>query len=143
VPSATVSSGERCDDEIPFEPTYLPAGFDRNPKPGPAPGGRPYDDRDQVILHFRGEKAHAIEVRRPGTLFTELALGDDAPTIRVLGHDTASFGPISPHGHDFMVFITHPNRAEPGEQCATFSLNGVGVSLGELKRVAEELREVE
>ena len=82
-------------------------------------------------------------MRRPGTLFAELAQGDDAPTIRVLGEDTASFGPINPGGDEFMVFITHPREAGPEDRCAWFSLNEVRVSLAELKEVAEGLREAE
>ena len=82
-------------------------------------------------------------MRRPGTLFAELALSDDAPTIHVLGEDTANFGPINPGGNEFIVFITHPRRADPEDQCAWLSLNEAGVSLAELKKVAEGLQEVE
>lgn len=82
-------------------------------------------------------------MRRPGTLFAELALSDDAPTIHVLGADTALFGPINPGGDEFIVFITYPSSADPEDRCAWFSLNEVGVPLSELKEVAEGLREVE
>ena len=137
------SSGERlrCSEEIPFEPTYLPMGFDRELVKGPAPGGRAADSRNQVIFHFSGSDGRAIEVRRPGALFTELAQADDAPTIRVLGEDIAGFGPINPGGNEFMVFITYPSTAHPEKRCAWFSLNEVRVSLAELKKVATGLRE--
>jgi hypothetical protein len=93
-----------------------------------------------VIFHVRGSRGRAIEVRRPGTLFAELAQGDGAPTIHVLGQDTASFGPINPGGDEYIVFITYPVRAEPDDRCAWFSLNEYGVPLRELKKVAEGLR---
>ncbi len=138
------SSGEdqTCSEEIPFDATYLPGGFEHKLVPGPAPRGRPRDGEEQVIFHFRGSNGRAIEVRRPGTLFVELAQGDDAPTIHVLGEDTAAFGPINPGGNEFIVFITYPSNADPEDQCAWFSLNEVGVSLAELKKVAEGLREI-
>lgn len=82
-------------------------------------------------------------MRRPGTLFAELALSDDAPTIDVLGEDTARFGPINPTGDEFIVFITYPRSADPGDECAWFSLNEAGVPLAELKKVAEGLQEIE
>jgi len=132
----------RCSKEIPFEPTYLPTGFDRELVEGPAPAGRPADSKNQVIFHFSGSDDRAIEVRRPGTLFAELALGDDAPTIHVLGEDTPNFGPINPGGHMFIVFITYPNDADAEDQCAWFSLNEVGVSLEKLKKIAESLVEI-
>lgn len=132
-----------CSDEIPFEPTYLPAGFETRLIRGPAPGSRPVDSKTQVIFHLRGDDSRAIEVRRPGTPFAELALGDDSPTIDVLGRETANFGPIEPGGDEFIVQITHRNDAEMKDRCSTFSLNEVGVPLGELKKVAERLREVE
>lgn len=130
----------RCSEEIPFEPTYLPTGFDRELVEKRAPGGRPADSKNQVILHFSGSDDRAIEVRRPGTLFAELAQADDAPTIHVLGEDIAGFGPINPGGNEFMVFITYPSTADPENQCAWFSLNEVRVSLAELKKVAKGLR---
>jgi hypothetical protein len=137
------SRERRCSKEIPFEPTYVPAGFERELIQGPAPGGRPPDGKRQVIFHLSSNDGRAIEVRRPGTLFAELALSDDAPTIHVLGADTANFGPIAPGGKEFIVFITYPLNADPDEGCASFSLNDAGVSLAELKKVAEGLQEVE
>lgn len=145
----TVSSEEEaseehqtCNEEIPFDATYLPTGFEHDLVPGPAPRGRPPDRKGQVIFHFIGSNERAIEIRRPGTLFAELALGDDAPTIHVLGSDTPNFGPINPGGDEFIVFITYPNNVDPEDQCAWFSLNEVGVSLAELKKVAEGLVEI-
>lgn len=120
---------------------------------GPFPGRRPPDDlsslgrgwgrKDQVIVHHRGSDSRAIEIRRPGTLFTELAQRDEASTIEVLGSETSGFAPIEPGGDDFIVQFSHPGTRRPHDWCALYSLNGYGVSLDELKRVAEglELRE--
>ena len=134
---------ERCDEEVPFGTTYLPESFNNEPIPGRAPGSRPPDDKKQVIFHLSGGKGRAIEVRRPGTPFTELALGRKAPTIRVLGRDTPNFGPVEPGGNEFIVFFTHPFHTAKKDECATYSLNEVGVSLVELKKTAEGLQKAE
>ena len=149
-PLATDASVPRCNEDIPFEPTYLPEGFDHKVFSGGFPGGRPPDDlsssgigqpgEEQVIVHYRGSRARAIEIRRPGTLFTELAQGDDAPTIEVLGGETAGFAPIQPGGDDFIVSFHYPVGARPDQWCSSYSLNEYGVPLSELKRVAEGLR---
>lgn len=141
-----------CDEEIPFEPTYLPEGFGDEVFPGPFPGGRPSDDlssigsgegrHDQVIFHYRGSGSRAIEIRRPGTLFTELAQGDDAPTITVLGNETSAFAPISPGENEFIVAFSYPLQGSwrKWQWCATFTLNEYRVSLDELTKVAEGLQ---
>jgi len=129
-----------CEADIPFKPTYLPDGFANQALPGPADGGRPLDRKGQVILHYRGEGSRAIEIRRPGTLFSELAQGNDAPTIEVLGRETTGFAPVEPNGDDFMVQFNYPADAAPNEPCSLYSLNEYGVSLAELKLVAEGLR---
>ena len=132
---------------FPFAPSYLPKGFRREEFRGPFPGGRPPDDLsslgregDQVIVHYRGSRQRAIEIRRPGTLFSELAQADDAPTITVLGSKTTGFAPIEPGGDDFIVQFSFPADRGPERWCATYSLNEYGVSLDQLKRVAEGLR---
>lgn len=140
----------RCSDDIPFEPTYLPEGFGHEVFDGPFPGGRRPDDlassgigkphEEQVIVHYRGSRDRAIEIRRPGTLFTELAQGDDAPTIEVLGVKTAGFAPIAPGGDEFIVAFRYPSSAKPHQWCSSYSLNEYDVSLAELKKVAESLR---
>lgn len=139
----------RCDEDIQFEPTYLPAGFGHKEFAGALPGGRPPDDQsslggepneEQVIVHYRGSGGRAIEVRRPGTEFAELAQADDAPTIEVLGTETAGFAPINPGGDDFIVQFTYPSTARSTNHCAIYSLNEYGVSLDRLKEVAEGLR---
>ncbi len=107
----------RCSEDIPFEPTYLPDGFVHEEIAGRFPGGRPPDDPSstggkrnevQVIVHYRGPGSRAIEVRRPGTSFAELAQGNDAPTIKVLGTDTSGFAPIAPGGNEFIVQFPFP-----------------------------------
>lgn len=137
-PAVERPNERRCSEEMP-EPTYLPAGFEDRFIRGPAPGSRPADGKGQVIFHLRGDGGRAIEVRRPGTPFTELALGDDAPTIRVLGGDTPNFGPIEPGGNQFIVQFVHPKGADIEDRCSTFSLNEVGLPLAKLKKVAKGL----
>lgn len=141
----------RCEGDIPFEPTYLPDGFRHELFEGPFPGGRPLDDprstggkrqEQQVVVHYRGTDGRAIEIRRPGTLFSELALGDDAPTIRVLSTETANFAPTHPRGDDFIVQFTYPPGARPHQWCSLYSLNEYGVPLAQLRKVAEGLRPV-
>jgi|GEM_PF-3526216 hypothetical protein len=128
-----------CDGNFPFEPTYLPDGFSRNRFPGPADGGRAPDRLGQVIVHYRDD-SRAIEIRRPGTVFVELAQADNAPTISVLGADTSGFGPIEPYGREFIVQFTYPADASSQNDCALYSLNEYGIPLDELTRVAEGLR---
>jgi hypothetical protein len=133
-------AAQRCPSGAQFEPTYLPDGFSRAVLPGPAREGRPYDRDGQVVVHYRGPGGRAIEIRRPGTSFTELARSGDAPTIEVLGAETTGFGPIEPGGDDFIVQFTYPTGAPSTDHCAIYSLNEKGLSLEELKRVAEGLR---
>lgn len=148
VASVAETSELACERDIPFEVTYLPAGFSDERFAGAFQGGRPPDDlssighsrKRQVIVHYRGSGDRAIEIRRPGTLFSELALGDDAPTIEVLGVETPNFAPISPGGNDFIVAFRYPSSAKPHLWCSSYSLNENGVSLEELKKVAEGLR---
>ena len=145
------ASVPRCSEDIPFEPTYLPQGFRHEVFVGPFPRGRAPDDlassgigephEEQVIVHYRGSGRRAIEVRRPGTLFTELAQGDDAPTIEVLGARTSGFAPISPYGNEFMVQFSYPpHETRKHQWCRTYSLNEYSVPLAELTKVAEGLR---
>ena len=139
--NASAKRRQPCNEKIPFGFTYLPQGFDRELIEGPAPGGRRRESKMQVIFHVRGSGGRAIEVRRPGTLFVELAQASDAPTIRVLGEDTTGFAPTSPGGDEFIVQFGYPPGARPHDFCANFSLNEVGVPLSELKKVAQGLRE--
>lgn len=147
-PSVQQASVPRCDREIPFEPTYLPKGFGQVAIEGPFPGGRPPDDqssadgkprREQVIVHYRSSDSRAVEIRRPGTRFSELAQGDDAPTIEVLGMETSGFGPIEPGGDDFIVAFAYPPGTGTPKPCSYYTLNEYGVSLKQLKKVATSL----
>lgn len=129
---------DRCPAILPFEPRYLPAGFRSRAFVGS--GDERHSDRPLEVIHtYRGRRGAQIEIHRPGTLFTELAQGDDAATLDVLGVETSGFGPIQPGGDDFIVWFQHPPDAGAHEWCKTYSLNEYGVSLDELKRVAEGL----
>ncbi len=129
-----------CEPDIPFEVTYLPDGFSKHVFAGQVQESRRRDRDGQVIFHLRGRDSRAIEIRRPGTEFSELAQGDDAPTIEVLGTETAGFAPISPGSDDFIVQFTYPPDARSTNHCAIYSLNEYVVSLQQLKRVAQGLR---
>lgn len=146
------ASVPRCSEAIPFEPTYLPDGFGHELYKGMFPAGRPPEDQssiggrpgeEQVIVHYRGSDSRAIEIRRPGTLFTELAQGNDTPTIEVLGMETSGFAPIEPGGDEFIVQFHYPPGARPHDWCSWYSLNGYGLSLAELKRVARGLMPID
>ncbi len=91
-------------------------------------------------MHYRGAGDRAIEIRRPGTIFTELAQRSDAPRIEVLGTETTGFAPIEPGGNKFIVSFRYPSGAGPHQWCSLYSLNEYGVSLAGLKKVAESLR---
>jgi hypothetical protein len=126
------------DTDLPFLPTYLPEGFPR-PKaawPGPAPGAPPAEE-GQVVVHWKDGEGRSFEARNPGTLFAELAQEDDAPTVTILGEETADFGPIVPMEEDYIVQFTIGPR---GQKCSLWSLNEYGLPLDELLRVAEGLR---
>lgn len=140
VGSIAETPGSACKHDIPFEVTYLPDGFRRRVFEGRAHGSSRPDQEGQVIVHLRGMGSRAIEIRRPGTFFSELAQRDDAPTIEVLGGETAGFAPISPGGDDYIVLFTYPVGAKSTNHCAIYSLNEYGVPLQELKKVAEGLR---
>jgi hypothetical protein len=123
-------------DELPFRPTYLPDGFEAEARPGPAPGALP-DEDGQVVVHWTDGRGRAIEARNPGTLFAELAQEDDAPTVTILGQETADFGPVVPMEEDYIVQFTTGPR---GERCSLWSLNEYGLPLDELLRIAEGLQ---
>lgn len=130
-------TADQCSEKFPFRVTYLPPRFAPEPVEGPAPGGRRLEP-GQIAIHYTDGEGSAIEFRRPGTAFVELALADDAPTITILGGETANFGPISPDGSQhFIVQFSHPRAGD--HDCGLFSLNGYGVSPEEVIRVAEAL----
>ena len=128
----------RCPGTVPFEPGYLPQGFHPEPVSGPAPGAPPAEE-GQMVFHYT-DGLRSVEVRRPGTLFLELAQEDQAPTIRVLGARTASFGPVEPGGDRYIVQFVQPKGASFDDRCALYSLDEHGLELEELLRVAEGLR---
>ena len=57
----------------------------------------------------------------------------------MLGIETSGFAPIGPGGDDFIVQFSYPRGRKPHDWCALYSLNEYGVSLDELKNVAEGL----
>jgi hypothetical protein len=124
------------DDELPFRPAYLPEGFEEKTRPGPAPGAPAAED-GQVVVHWTDGEGRSFEARNPGTLFAELAQEDDAPTVTILGRETADFGPIVPMEEDYIVQFTIGPRAA---RCSLWSLNEYGLPLDELLRVAEGLQ---
>lgn len=141
-PTTTKSNTETtsgCPENLPFEVSYLPRGFSRRSHPGPAPGARPPDSKGQAIVHFRGPRERAIEIRRPATLFAELAMSDDRRSLLVLGHRTSNIGPVEPGGQSHIIQFRYRSKdAAPG--CHEYSLNEYGVKIKDLIRVAEGLR---
>ncbi len=67
-----------------------------------------------------------------------------ATTARIPGIGSSKGRPArrrpSPGGDDFIVQFTYPPDAKSTNHCAIYSLNEYGVSLDELKKVAEDLR---
>lgn len=137
----------RCAGHVGFRPTYLPDGFSPSPVDGPAPGAPPADDGQGVVHWTDGERA--IEIRRPGMLFVELAQEEGAPTITVLGQETADYGPLAPNyeegpaGEDFVVQFRYPADSEPSgdpsKDCSFYSITEYGLDEAELIKVAEGL----
>jgi hypothetical protein len=125
----------RCSGEVPFRPGYLPEGFSGEMRMGPAPGA-PAPEKGQWVVHWTDGHGNSFEARNPGTLFVEIAQEDDAPTITVLGRETADFGPIVPMEEDYIVQFALGSK---GDRCSLWSLNEYGLSLDELTRVAEGL----
>lgn len=125
----------RCSDEVPFRPGYLPQGFSDEMQLGPAPGAPP-PEKGQWVVHWTDGQDNSFEARHPGTLFVELAQEDTAPTITVLGRETADFGPVVPMEEDYIVQFTIGPK---GDKCSLWSLNEYGLSLDELIKVAEGL----
>jgi hypothetical protein len=126
---------QTCSGEVPFRPGYLPEGFSEEMQLGPAPGA-PAPEKGQWVVHWTDGQGNSFEARNPGTLFAELAQEDDAPTITVLGEETPDFGPLAPMTTDYLVQFTIEAK---GQKCSLWSLNEYGLSLNELKRVAEGL----
>lgn len=132
---------ESCNPRIEFEPGFLPGDFTRRQFRGPAPSAAGPDGKDQVIVHYRGAQGRALEIRRPATMFLELAVSEESSTVQVLGQRTPNFGPVEPGGTELIVQFTYASGGdEHGERCSSYSLNEYGLSLGTLKRVAEALR---
>jgi TolB protein len=127
-----------CPRGISIVPGYLPQGFSFEVHAGPGPGAPPAAP-GQTVVHYTDGAGRFVEIRLPGTPFVELALADDAPTVRVLGSDTANFGPIEPGGDRYIVQFRYPAGSPIEDDCALYSVNEYGLELPELIRVAEGL----
>jgi hypothetical protein len=143
LPASSSAEPASCPQDVPFAPSYLPEGFDEDPEFGPASGApppeEPGDRPGQVVIHYTDGTARSVEVRRPGTLYVELALADDAPTITVLGAQVNDVYPVSPGGSDLIVQFRYPLTVASSDACALWSLNGYGLGPGELRKIAEGL----
>ena len=133
--TGTVIPATECGGTVPFSPGYLPDGLTAQVHLGPAPGAPPAED-GQLVVHWTDGQGHSFEARNPGTLFVELAQEDDAPTITVLGRETADFGPVVPMEEGYIVQFTIGAK---GDECSLWTLNEYGLSLDELMKVAEGL----
>ena len=129
-PSAT-EGRTACPGDIPFQPSYLPQGFGREPVEGPAPGAPPAH-AGQTVIHFRDEQGRAIEIRRPATPLVEPGVGDEAPSFPALGREAA----VAERDGGYAVHFRDPN-GEPGDPCATYSVEEYGVGREELAAVAD------
>jgi len=142
-PASNSTEPASCPQDVPFAPSYLPEGFDEDPEVGTADGApppeEPGDRPGQVVIHYTDGMARSVEVRRPGTLYVELALTDDAPTIIVLGAQVNDVYPVSPGGTDLIVQFRYPVSAPSSDACALWSLNAYGMGPGELRKIAEGL----
>ena len=134
-------SRSTCSKQFPFEVTYLPEGFSRDPRSGSAPGA-PAAEKGQVVKHYRGNDGRYVEIRRPGTRFSELALGADAPSIKVLRRRTANLGPIEPGGNNLIIQFRFAAGSSP-RGCEVYSLDEYGLPMKELMRIARGLRPVD
>lgn len=131
----------RCNEDIPFEATYVPEGFASEPEEGQASETSEPDMRGQVIEHYSSPQSRAIEIRRPGSAFIELARSDDSRMIEVLGEKTPNFGPMGPGDDRLLVQFVYSEPGAPREsECSSYSANGFNISLRELIRFAEGLR---
>jgi hypothetical protein len=134
---STTEGRTACPGDIPFQPSYLPQGFGREPVEGPAPGAPPAH-AGQTVIHFRDDQGRAIEIRRPATPLLEPGPGDGTPSVPVLGREPAEPGPAD--GEGLAVHFRDPN-GEAGDPCATYSVEEYGVGREELIAVADLLQE--
>ena len=103
------------------------------PTAGPSPGpGPPADIAFEADLQ---PETRTVPTGRAATV-TITAYEPGQVEIERLGLTA----PVEPNGDDFMVQFNYPADAAPNEPCSLYSLNEYGVSLAELKLVAEGLR---
>lgn len=106
-------------ERLTFEPTYLPDGFDRTPRP-------PTESRPHPIAWFDGGHARSIEVVTP-----EHAYEQTQATVLVVLGTKASIGAIH---EGYSVELVHGG--------CEFVLNGWGVTRAELAGFAGGLRSI-
>jgi hypothetical protein len=145
-PSPSVAAQYRCGGDVPLHAAYLPEGFGPEPADGPAPGAPPAEEGQLVVHWTDGERS--FEIRNPGTLFAEIAGGDNQRMIEVLGYETIPPAPVVPMETDYIVqFMYRPQAAgeavsDLGQRdCDLWSVNEYGLSPAELERVAVGLAE--
>jgi hypothetical protein len=133
---STTEGRTACPGDIPFQPSYLPQGFGREPVEGPAPGAPPALT-GQTVIHFRDQHGGAIEIRRPATPLLGVEEGQEPPSFPVLGLETAE--PVQGEGGGYAVHFRDPN-GEARDPCATYSVEAYRVEREELVAVADMLR---
>lgn len=99
--ASNVPDRDRCTDEIPFEPTYLPDGWSPELQPGNAAG---LEDIDIIVGHYGVPGDGGFEKMGTGFLDVQANLGDfevetGAADISVLGKKASLIGPNSNGGY--------------------------------------------
>jgi Tol biopolymer transport system component len=122
---------------IPLEPSFLPSGVDAVQEAGLAPGA-PHAEPGQQVVHYTNGADRSVEIRRPAT--SSIDLNGERPEVNVLGSVTDEVGPAE-RGSDHLI-IRFPYRSGLGlnDRCDRYSVDGYGLRIDELIRVAEGLR---
>jgi len=131
---STMEGRTACPGDIPFQPSYLPQGFGREPVEGPAPGAPPAL-AGQTVIHFTDQQGGAIEIRRPATPLLEVEEGQEPPSLPALGRETVE--PVQGEV-GYAVNFRDPN-GEVRDPCATYSVEAYRVEREELVAVADML----
>lgn len=119
------TAGELCSDDLTFAPTYLPAGFDAEARPGPG-GGADLPD-DQTVVHFQGPQGVFIDLFRGGSRYT---IADVRP-ITVLGQE----GKLGVIEDGYGVDFTYGTPVV----CNSYHIEAFGLGEDDVRRFAEGL----
>jgi hypothetical protein len=126
-----------CGRDVPFVATVLPEGFFEEPFEGQAPGVRRAEVTPAIVSYSDGA-GRSIEVHHPGSQFVEiLGEDDDFPNATVLGRP-GTLAPVAPTATEPLL-LTFEYPTADGEPCSRWSLDGYGVTEGELRVFAEGL----